>query len=581
MNGKESKGMNQILHATGGEEHIVAFFKRNDQCLDGARDMEPVGYVLASEWERNRMAYPKDMSDLMCEAFVCCYLKMDQLPFLRDAITKNCDWKAQNNTVDRVLLESSLLVGKTGGVDAKSAGLIAPVSLVSASGALLKQVKVSGALADLKGDLKAITTGAYTYGAGGGYSYLLQSTAYADLGNLTGALSLTQKTALTETAGSVISIQLDGNTFTDDGGNFADIISGNITSVTLNGTAGAAGVINYINDNSVRDATVLSAIRYFLNITATVAHTININNVRYDGAGKNFASGIAFTSGQPLINLRNFIVKNCSGTGTGVSALRFIAALNANTKIENGVFDTCALGVYNANNRTNSIKNVFFTNNTGNYSTPTGSTSVNCAAGAAAVGAATDTNPQVNAVVANELINTTITDLVDGYRLKSATSTKLKSNGAAPGIAGNTTDIFGRARPDGAAGYSIGVAERAIPTITSVAPSSGVTAGGTAISIAGINHFPNLATHAVVTVGGGAATGEASSATKTDCATPSGTAGAQNVVLTNSDGEAVTSAGGYTYADAATGQSGPVAQNSWSNRLDSPFKRSSKHKTFQ
>ena len=66
------------------------------------------------------------------------------------------------------------------------------------------------------------------------------------------------------------------------------------------------------------------------------------------------------------------------------------------------------------------------------------------------------------------------------------------------------------------------------PTITSISPSSGSTAGGTSITITGTN----FAAGATVSVGGNACTSVVVvSATSITCTTPAGSAGAKDVVV--------------------------------------------------
>lgn len=82
------------------------------------------------------------------------------------------------------------------------------------------------------------------------------------------------------------------------------------------------------------------------------------------------------------------------------------------------------------------------------------------------------------------------------------------------------------------------------PTISTVSPATGPAAGGTTITITGTGFTMGTA----VTVGGAAATAEnLSSDTKLTCVTPSGTAGARDVVVTTAGGSA-TKTGGFTYA---------------------------------
>ena len=97
--------------------------------------------------------------------------------------------------------------------------------------------------------------------------------------------------------------------------------------------------------------------------------------------------------------------------------------------------------------------------------------------------------------------------------------------------------------PKGTATKANGFIYVALPTITSVSPSSGVTLGGTAFTITGTN----LTGATSVKVNGVAATSVAVvSATKITAKTPAGTAGAKSVAVTTANGTA-TKAGAFTY----------------------------------
>ena len=82
------------------------------------------------------------------------------------------------------------------------------------------------------------------------------------------------------------------------------------------------------------------------------------------------------------------------------------------------------------------------------------------------------------------------------------------------------------------------------PTFGGVSPASGPTAGGTVITVTGSGFYAGV----TVTVGGGNATGVSliSGATLT-CTTPSGGAGAADVVVTNLDAQSATGTGAFTY----------------------------------
>jgi hypothetical protein len=88
------------------------------------------------------------------------------------------------------------------------------------------------------------------------------------------------------------------------------------------------------------------------------------------------------------------------------------------------------------------------------------------------------------------------------------------------------------------------------PTLTSVSPTSGPTAGGTTITLTGTN----FASGATVRVGGVAATSVTfASSTRLTARTPAGTVGAKDVVVTNPSGRTATRAGGFTYTGTSSG----------------------------
>src|SRR5882724_1255670 len=89
----------------------------------------------------------------------------------------------------------------------------------------------------------------------------------------------------------------------------------------------------------------------------------------------------------------------------------------------------------------------------------------------------------------------------------------------------------------------------AAPTVGSVSPSSGTTAGGTAVTITGTN----FVTGATVTLGGTAATNVVVvSGTQITATTPAHAAGAVNVVVTNPDTQSGSLTNGFTYVAAPT-----------------------------
>ncbi|MCX6102314.1 MAG: IPT/TIG domain-containing protein [Proteobacteria bacterium] len=87
---------------------------------------------------------------------------------------------------------------------------------------------------------------------------------------------------------------------------------------------------------------------------------------------------------------------------------------------------------------------------------------------------------------------------------------------------------------------------QAVPTVTSISPTSGPVAGDTLVTVTGTRFLSGVG----VRIGGAACTLlTLKSSTSLTCTTPPGTAGAQDVVVTNSDTQFGTLPLGYTYTE--------------------------------
>lgn len=106
------------------------------------------------------------------------------------------------------------------------------------------------------------------------------------------------------------------------------------------------------------------------------------------------------------------------------------------------------------------------------------------------------------------------------------------------------------------------------PTVTSISPTSGTTAGGTSVTITGTNFISG----ATVTIGGSSCTSVVVvSSTSITCTTPSGTAGGQNVVVATGVSPNATLTGGFTYVAPPTAPATPdlaTASDSGSSSTD-------------
>jgi hypothetical protein len=123
-------------------------------------------------------------------------------------------------------------------------------------------------------------------------------------------------------------------------------------------------------------------------------------------------------------------------------------------------------------------------------------------------------------------------------------ATQIKAN-TPPHVQGSASVVV--TNPDGqsatlANGFTFGAPA---PTVTSVSPTTGLTSGGTSVTLTG----QNFTSGATVTFGGAAATSVvvASATQITANAPPAHKPGSVNIVVTNPDGQRGTLAGGFTY----------------------------------
>ena len=112
------------------------------------------------------------------------------------------------------------------------------------------------------------------------------------------------------------------------------------------------------------------------------------------------------------------------------------------------------------------------------------------------------------------------------------------------------TNTAGNASATSNASSAAVISNNPTPTITGISPNAGSTAGGTSVTISGTN----LSTVSAVTFDGTAATISTKTSTQLVVSTPAHSAGAVNVVVTNTAGS-VTSTNGFTYATTPTTRS--------------------------
>lgn len=171
------------------------------------------------------------------------------------------------------------------------------------------------------------------------------------------------------------------------------------------------------------------------------------------------------------------------------------------------------------------------------------------------------TTPEITSITPNEGANTGSTaitiagaEFVEGATVtvngQAATSVVVVSAAEitceTPAGTTGTADVVVTNTDGGTVTEEDGFTYVSTPEITTVTPSEGEEAGGTAITIAGAE----FAEGATVTVGGQAATSVVVvSAAEITCVTPAGT-GLVDAIVTNTDGGTVTAEGAFTYTAA-------------------------------
>jgi hypothetical protein len=128
----------------------------------------------------------------------------------------------------------------------------------------------------------------------------------------------------------------------------------------------------------------------------------------------------------------------------------------------------------------------------------------------------------------------------------SITATTAAHAAGAVNVVVTNTDSQSGSLPNG---YSYQAANPA-PTVTSITPNTGTTAGGTAVTIKGTGFLAG----ATVNLGGTAATSvTVGNSTTMTATTPAHAAGAVNVVVTNTDSQSGPLSNGYTYTTSTGG----------------------------
>jgi hypothetical protein len=346
------------------------------------------------------------------------------------------------------------------------------------------------------------------------------------------------------------------------------------TTITITGTGFVSGATVRVNGVSATGVTFVSATQLRANTPAASAGTYAIQVTNPDsqvgtlGSAYTYLAAPAITSITPTsgstaggttitLNGSSF-VSGAAVRVNGVSAtgVTFVSAsqLRANTPAASA--GTYAVQVTNPDGQAGTLANAF------TYTTPTTPsptlTSIAPATGTTAGGTAvtlTGTNFAAGATVT--IGGTAATSVA----IVSATSITAVTPAGAAGARDVRVTLTGGQSATLTGGFTYTAPQTPSPTLTSIAPVSGPTAGGTAVTLAGTN----FAAGASVTVGGASATSVVVvSSTRITAVTPAGTAGARDVRVTLSGGQSATLAGAFTYTGGtSTDSDGDGLTNEW------------------
>ena len=326
------------------------------------------------------------------------------------------------------------------------------------------------------------------------------------------------------------------------------------TAVTLTGTEFVPGTTVTIGGVAATNVVVQNKTTLVANAPAYVSGALAKNVVVNNGAGNaTLASGFTYVAQVPTIaSIAPSSGSTAGGTAVTVTGTSFVPG----TTVTIGGVAATAITVVNATSLTATTpayvsgvlaKDVVVSNGAGNATLASGFT---YSAGAPTLASlAPNTGPTAGGTV----VTLTGTVFVPGttVTIGGVAATAIVVNSATSLTATVPAYVSGALAKDVSVNNGSGSVTLAggftytagTPTISAIAPNSGTTEGGTAVTLTGTDFVPG----ATVTIGGTAATAvTVVSATSITATTPAHAAGAVNVVVTTSGGTA-TGTGLYTY----------------------------------
>jgi uncharacterized protein YjiK/methionine-rich copper-binding protein CopC len=341
------------------------------------------------------------------------------------------------------------------------------------------------------------------------------------------------------------------------------------TAVIITGTGFAAGATVTFGGTAATGVTVVSATQITATTPAGAAGAVNVVVTNSGGLSGTLTNGYTYVAPPAVTSVSPTSGTTAGGTSVTIAGTGFAAGAT----VTFGGTAATGVTVVSATQITATTPagaagavNVVVTNADGQSATLTGGYTYVAPLPAPTV---TGISPTSGTTAGGTSVTITGTNFAAGVTVRFGTTaaTNVTVVSATQITATTPTGIAGAVNvvvtnPDGqSATLTSGYTYVAAPAVTSVSPTSGTTAGGTSVTIAG----SGFAAGATVTFGGTAATGvTVVSATQITATTPAHAAGAVNVVVTNSGGLSGTLTNGYTYVAPPTvtsvsPNSGPAA----------------------
>jgi len=342
------------------------------------------------------------------------------------------------------------------------------------------------------------------------------------------------------------------------------------TSISITGTGFVSGASVTVGGTGATNVSVVSSTSITATTAAHVAGAANVVVTNTDGQSGTLTSGYTYISPNPaptVTAISPVSGTTAGGTAVSVTGTGFLAGANVtlggtaatNVNVVSNTSVTATTAAHTAG-----AVNVTVTNTDGQSGTLTN--------------AYTYTNPTPTVSMISPTSGTTgggTPVTITGTGFLAGASVTLGGTAASNVNVVSTTSITATTAAHAAGAVNVVVTNMdgqsgtltngytyvsyPAPTVAAISPVSGPTTGGTSVTITGTGFLAG----ANVTLGGTAATNvNVVSSTSITATTPAHTAGAVNVVVTNTDGQSGTLSGGFTYTSSSVisfrqGNSGP------------------------